>query len=73
MFQMKEQDKTTEQLSKVETSDLPSKEFQVTFINMLNKLGIRMDDHGDKFNKELENIQKNQTKLKGTTIKFKTH
>ena len=70
---MKEQDKTPEQLSKVETSDLPSKEFQVTFINMLNKLGIRMDDHGDKLNKELENTQKNQRELKGTTIKFKIH
>ena len=70
---MKEQDKTPEQLSKVETSDLPSKEFQVTFVNMLNKLGIRMEDHGDKFNKELENTQKNQRELKGTTIKFKIH
>ena len=73
IFQMKEQDKTPEELSKVETSSLPSKEFKVMIINMLNKLGTRMDEHSEKFNKELENIQKNQTELKGTIIKFKIH
>ena len=51
IFQMKEQDKTPEELSKVETSNLPSKEFKVMIINMLNKLGTRMDEHSEKFNR----------------------
>ena len=33
---------------------------------MLNELSRRMDEHSEKFNKELENIEKNQTKLKNT-------
>ena len=33
-------------------------------IKMLNKIGISMDEHSEKFNKELENIKKNQTALK---------
>ena len=39
IFQMKEQDKTPEELSKVETSSLPSKEFKVMIINMLKEFG----------------------------------
>ena len=30
----------------------------------INKLRRRMDEHNEKFNKELENIKKNQTELK---------
>ena len=52
---MKEQDKTPEELSKVETSNLSRKEFKVMIINMFNKLGTRMDKHSEKFNKELVN------------------
>ena len=36
-------------------------------IKMLNKIGISMDEHSEKFNKELENIKKNQTEPKETT------
>ena len=65
MFQMKEQDKSPEEeLSKVEISNLPDKEFKVMIIKMLNELGRRMNEHSDKFNKELENIKKNQTEMK---------
>ena len=35
-------------------------------IKMLKKLRRRKDGHSDKFNKELENIKKNQTKKKNT-------
>ena len=31
---------------------------------MLNKLGKRIDENSEKFNKELENIKGNQIKLK---------
>ena len=30
-------------------------------IKMLNKIGISMDEHSEKFNKELEDTKKNQT------------
>ena len=33
-------------------------------IKMLNELRRRMDKHSENFNKELENIKKNQTELK---------
>ena len=53
MFQMKEQDKIPEtELSEVEISNLPDKEFKAMIIKMLNKLGRRMDEHSEKFNEE---------------------
>ena len=60
MFQMREQDKTPEELSKVEISNLPNKEFKVMIIKMLKDLRRRMNENSEKFNKELENIKKNQ-------------
>ena len=50
----------------METSSLPDKEFKVIIIKMLSKLRRRMNEHGGDFNKELENIKKNQTELKNT-------
>ena len=42
IFEMKEQDKTPEEeLSEVEISDLPDKEFKVMLTKMLSKLGWR--------------------------------
>lgn len=35
-------------------------------IKMLNTLGRRMDEHRNKFSKELEHIKKNQTEVKNT-------
>ena len=36
----------------MEISNLLEKEFKVMIIKMLNKLGIRMSEHSEKFNKE---------------------
>ena len=44
----------------MEINNLPDKEFKVLIIKMFNELKIRMDKHCKKFNKELENIKKNQ-------------
>ena len=56
---MKEQDKTPEeQIGKVKISHLPEKEFKVLIIKMLSELRRSMDEHSEKFNKELENILK---------------
>ena len=53
MFQMKEQYQTPkEELSKLEIN-LSNEEFKVMIIKMLNELRKRMDEHSEKFNKEL--------------------
>ena len=63
MFQAKEQDKIPkEQLSEMEISNLPKKEFRVMIIKMIQELRKRMDAQSEKvqevFNKELGNIEK---------------
>ena len=50
----------------MEISNLPAKKFKVIIINMLTKLRRRMNEHGENFNKELENINKNETEFKNT-------
>ena len=50
MFQMKEQDKTSEkELNKEEVSNLSNKEFKVIIIKMFNKLRRRMGEHSENF------------------------
>ena len=41
-------------------------------INMLNKLRRRTDEHGEKFNKELENIKQSQAELKDKITEVKS-
>ena len=40
---MKEQDKTPEQLSEVDTGKLPENEFRVMIVKMIQDLGKRME------------------------------
>ena len=58
---MKEQDKIPEEeLSEVETGNLPEKEFRIVIVKMIKEIGRRMDAQSEKlevFNKELENIK----------------
>lgn len=49
MFQMKGKDKTPEEWSKMELSNLPDKEFKIKIVKMLNKLRRRLDEHRKKF------------------------
>lgn len=65
MFQIKEQDNISEELNEGEISNLPNR-VQV-IIKMLYKLGSRMEEPSDKFNKKA-NIKRNQTELKHTAI-----
>ena len=67
---MKEQDKTPEELRKVEISNLPNEEFKVMIIKMFNELWRRMDEQNGNFNKEIENIKK-KTELKIIITKIK--
>ena len=66
VFQKKEQDKTHEkELGEMEISNLPDKKFKVIIIKMLNELRrLNKNNKIDFFNKELENIKKNQKELK---------
>jgi len=56
MFQIKEQDRTPEELSERKISNLSDKEFKVVIIKIL-KLRRSLYEHSE-FNKELENIKK---------------
>ena len=63
MFQTEEQDKTPEELTEVERSNLPEKEFKVMIIKMIKELRKRTDEQNYKqafLNKDLGNIKKNQ-------------
>ena len=55
----------------MEINNLPDKGFKVMVIKVLTKLGIRMEEHGKNFNKELENIRKNYSELKNTINEMK--
>ena len=50
-FKTKKQDKTPEELSEIEISNPPDKEFKVIIIKMLNEFGRRMDEHNETFNR----------------------
>lgn len=62
MFQMKDQEKTSEEeLSEMGKKNLPNKEFKVVILKILKVLGRRENKQNDKlevFNEELENINK---------------
>lgn len=61
MCQMKKKDKTAEELNEVEINNLPNRELKVMIIKMVNELRRRIHEHSEKFNKEFETINKNQT------------
>lgn len=50
MVQMKEQEKISE-LHEMEMNNLPDKEFKEMVMKMLTKLGRRIDEHSENFNK----------------------
>ena len=61
MFQIREQDKSSEkELNETEINNLHDKEYKLIVTRMLTDLGRRMDELSENFNKELENIKKNQ-------------
>ena len=67
IFQMKEQDKTSEeQLSEVEIGNLPEKEFRVMIVKMIQDLGKRMEKIQEMFNKDLEELKSKQTMMNNT-------
>ena len=49
----------------------PDKELKVRVIRILSKLGGRMDELSENFNKEMENLKMNQLELKNTISEMK--
>lgn len=47
----------------MEIINLPEKEFKEMVIKELTKLGRRMDEPKENFNKTMENLRKNQTEV----------
>ena len=73
---MKEQDKTPEkQLSEVEISNLPEKEFRVMIVNAIQDLRKRMEAQIEKtqeiFNEDLEELKNKQTEVNNTITEMK--
>ena len=55
MFQIKDQDKSPEELSEMEIGKLPKKEFRITTVKMSKDVRRRLDTQSEKseaFNKE---------------------
>ena len=68
MYQMKEQDKTSEkQLNEVEIGNLPEKGFRIMIVKMIKDLRKRMEAKIEKmqemFNKHLEELKNKQTEM----------
>ena len=77
MYQMKEQDKTTEkQLNEVGIGNLPEKEFRIMIVKMIQDLGIRMEAKIEKmpemFHKDLEELKNKETEMTNTITEMKT-
>ena len=64
MLYTKEWDKTSVELSEIETGNFPKKVFLVIIVRIIKKLGKKIYVQSEKlefFNKELENIKNNQS------------
>lgn len=61
LFQMKEQEKIPEKTNETKINNLPDKELKALVRIMLPELGQLTDEHSENFNKELENMKKNQS------------
>ena len=61
MFQMKEQGKNLEKTpNEAEINNSPDKELKAIVVRMLTELGKRINEFSENFNKQVENIKKNQ-------------
>ena len=71
MQQIKEQGKNTpDQTNEEEIGSLPEKEFRVIIVKMIQNLGNRMEKIQDTFNKDLEELNSEQTMMNNTRNKI---
>ena len=62
---MKEQGQNTPDLTNEdEIGSLPEKEFRIMIIRMIQNLGNRIDKMQETFNKDLEELKRNQATMK---------
>ena len=76
MYQLKEQDKSSEkQLNEVEIGNVSEKELRIMTVKMIQDLGKRMEAKIEKmqqmFNKDLEKLKNKQTEMNNTIIEMK--
>ena len=71
MSQMKEQDRiTARNLSEMDISSMPDREFKVMIIMILTGLEKRVEDISEALNKGTENIKRSQSEMKNTLNKI---
>ena len=64
---MKKQGKNPpDQTNEEEVGSLPEKEFRVMIVKMIQNLGNRMEKIQETFNKDLEELKRNQATMKNT-------
>ena len=64
---MKEQGQNTPDLTnEEETGSLPEKEFRKMIVRMIQNLGNRIDKMQETFNKDVEELKRNQVTMKKT-------
>ena len=69
---MKEQSKNPlEQTNEEEIGRLPEKEFRVMIVKMIQNLGNRMEKIQETFNKDVEELKRNQAMMKNTINEIK--
>ena len=69
---MKEQGKSPpDQTNEEETGSLPEKQFRVTIVRMIQNLGNRIDKMQETFNKDIEELKRNQAMMKNTKNEIK--
>ena len=72
MSQLKEQDKTPEQLSEVEIGNLSLKEFRIMRVTMMQDLGKRMEKIQEMLNENLEELKNEQTEMNNTISEIRS-
>ena len=69
---MKEQGKNTPDLTNdAEIGSLSEKEFRIMIVKMIQNLGNRIDKMQETFNKDLEELKRNQATMKNTINEIK--
>ena len=73
MLQKKEQGKNNseKELNKREISNMPDEGIKVMIVKIFTRLERRMEELSEAFNKEIENIKKNQSELRNTITEIK--
>ena len=68
---MKEQVQNTPDLNEEEIGSLAEKEFRIMIVKMIQNLGNRIDKMQETFNKDREELKRNQAMMKNTINEIK--